>query len=326
MINLRKKHFLILSIILLAIIIIFIYIKKTKINNDYENDISFQEVSNSNLSEEINSKELASIQDFDVYPKDKNIYISENINNVNNNNIDFQEISNSNFANNMGFNLQLLDSNFIENIDLEMQSSIQGFNALAENNHKTNINIDQWKKIKNYFLEFYCDDVFEISFLPPKDQIFIQNEKTKFNLKEKIKQRQDSIYKWQKLFNESQIKINNLQKKINSLPNPQIIEDEFKQLTTSENNFKQRQLYKNNNIPNIHQQIQKYDIDKENEKLQSQITQIEEKKEYFYKEIKKEKENQKRFSKIIYEIKKNHYDEIRYNIQYIKNNFYIESV
>ncbi|MDV3178750.1 MAG: hypothetical protein Q8855_00650, partial [Candidatus Phytoplasma australasiaticum] len=114
MINLRKKHFLILSIILLAIIIIFIYIKKTKINNDYENDISFQEVSNSNLSEEINSKELASIQDFDVYPKDKNIYISENINNVNNNNIDFQEISNSNFANNMGFNLQLLDSNFIE--------------------------------------------------------------------------------------------------------------------------------------------------------------------------------------------------------------------
>ncbi|MDV3169158.1 MAG: hypothetical protein Q8796_02550, partial [Candidatus Phytoplasma australasiaticum] len=169
-------------------------------------------------------------------------------------------------------------------------------------------------------------DVFEISFLPPKDQIFIQNEKTKFNLKEKIKQRQDSIYKWQKLFNESQIKINNLQKKINSLPNPQIIEDEFKQLTTSENNFKQRQLYKNNNIPNIHQQIQKYDIDKENEKLQSQITQIEEKKEYFYKEIKKEKENQKRFSKIIYEIKKNHYDEIRYNIQYIKNNFYIESV
>ncbi|MDV3186273.1 MAG: hypothetical protein Q8850_02220, partial [Candidatus Phytoplasma australasiaticum] len=104
MINLRKKHFLILSIILLAIIIIFIYIKKTKINNDYENDISFQEVSNSNLSEEINSKELASIQDFDVYTKDKNVYISENINNVNNNNIDFQEISNSNFANNMVFN------------------------------------------------------------------------------------------------------------------------------------------------------------------------------------------------------------------------------
>ncbi|MDO8030306.1 hypothetical protein OC709_02180 ['Planchonia careya' phytoplasma] len=102
MINLRKKYFLILSIILLAIIIIFIYIKKTIINNDYENDISFQEVSNSNLSEEINSKALVSIQNFNVRQKDKNFYISENINNVNNNNIYFQEISNSNFANNMG--------------------------------------------------------------------------------------------------------------------------------------------------------------------------------------------------------------------------------
>ncbi|MDV3157473.1 MAG: hypothetical protein Q8889_01595 [Candidatus Phytoplasma australasiaticum] len=310
MINLRKKHFLILSIIFLVIIIIFMYIKKTKINNDYKTDISFQEVSNSNLSEEINSKALAPIQDFDMQQqKDKNFYISTNINYKNNNDIYFQEISNSNFAKNM---------------DSEIQSSIQEFNSQVGNNHKTNINIYQWEKIKNYFLNFDCDNISEISFLPLKDQVFIQHEKTKFNIKTKIKQKQDLIYKWQKWFDDSQIKINNLQKKINSLLDLQIIEDECQQLTTSENKSKQRQLHKNNNIPNIHQQIQKYDIDKKNHKLQLKQTQIKEQKEYFYKEIEKEKENQKRFSKTIDEIEKNHSDEIKYNIQYIKNHFYIQ--
>ncbi|MDV3148975.1 MAG: hypothetical protein Q8733_02120 [Pigeon pea little leaf phytoplasma] len=96
MINLHKKHFLILSIIFLTIIIIFIYIKKTTINNNYKTDISFQEVSN---------------------------------------------------------------SNFAENMNLETQSSMQEFNSQAENNHKTNINIYQWEKIKNYFLESDCDNV-----------------------------------------------------------------------------------------------------------------------------------------------------------------------
>ncbi|MDO8030307.1 hypothetical protein OC709_02185 ['Planchonia careya' phytoplasma] len=43
------------------------------------------------------------------------------------------------------------------------------------------------KKIKNYFLELDCDDVFEISFLLLKDQVFIKNEKTKFNIKSENK-------------------------------------------------------------------------------------------------------------------------------------------
>ncbi|MDO8060347.1 hypothetical protein, partial [Candidatus Phytoplasma citri] len=303
MINVSKKYLLILSIILLFITIVFIYINK---NNEHKSDILL-EVSDSNLSEEINSKLLEQTKESDIQPKDKNLYINQKNNNENNNDISFQKKLNSDFPKEI-------------KIDGQTQSSIQKFNSQEEKkykNYKTNINFDQWEQIQKYFLDLEYDDVSKISFLPHEDQIFIQKEKTKFNIEEKIKQKQESLKKWQKWFNESQRKINDLQKKINSLPDLKIIEDELQKLIKLE---KQR-LYPNNNNPNINPQIKKYDFDTENQKIQLKIIKLTEQKENIYKEIEKEKENQKRFSKIIDEIKENYYKEIQYNIQYIKNNF-----
>ncbi|MDO8057651.1 hypothetical protein [Candidatus Phytoplasma gossypii] len=305
MINVSKKYLFILSIILLFITIVFIYINK---NNEHKSDILL-EVSDSNLSEEINSKLLEQTKESDIQQKDKTFYIDQKINNENNNDISFQKKLNSNFPREM-------------KIDSKTQSSIQKFNSQEEKKYKTNINFDQWKQIQKYFLDLEYNDVSKISFLPLEDQIFIQKEKTKFNIEEKIKQKQESLKKWQKWFNESQRKINYLQKKINSLPDLKILEDELQKLIKLEN----QGLYPNNNKPNINPQIKKYDFDTEHEKIQLKIIQRTEQKENIYKEIEKEKENQKRFSKIIDEIEENHYKEIQYNIQYIKNHFYIQQL
>ncbi|MDO8054256.1 hypothetical protein OC707_02270 ['Opuntia sp.' phytoplasma] len=305
MTNVSKKYLFILSIILLFITIVFIYINK---NNEHKSDI-FLEVSNSNLSEEMNSKLLEQKKESDIQPKDNNFYIDQKINNENNNDISFQKKLNSNFLKE-------------RKIDSKTQSSIQKFNSQEEKKYKTNINSDQWEQIQKYFLDLEYDDVSKISFLPSEDLIFIQKEKTKFNIEEKIKQKQESLKKWQKWFNESQRKINNLQKKLNFLPDLKILEDELQKLIKLEN----QQLYPNNNKPNINPQIKKYDFDTEHQNLQSKIIQITEQKENIYKEIEKEKENQKRFSKMIDEIKENHCKEIQYNIQYIKNNFCIQQL
>ncbi|MDV3166377.1 MAG: hypothetical protein Q8807_01710 ['Waltheria sp.' little leaf phytoplasma] len=307
MINVNKKYLFIFSIILLFIAIVFIYINK---NNEHKSDIFFQEVSDSNLSEEINSELSEKMQDSDIQPKDKTFDINQKINNENNNNIYFQKESNSNFPKEINE----------EKVDSKTQSSLQKFNSQKEKKYKTNINFDQWEQIKKYFLNLEYDDV-SISFLPSEDQIFIKKEKTKFNIEDKIKQKQELLQKWQKWFDESQKKINYLQKELNSLPDLQILEDELQKLIKIEN----QKLYPNNNNPNINSQIKKYDFDTEHQKLQLKIKQ-KENIENFYKEIEKEKENQKRFSKIIDEIKENHRKAIKYNIQYIKNNFEIQQL
>ncbi|MDO8059381.1 hypothetical protein OC683_02065 ['Crotalaria aegyptiaca' phytoplasma] len=257
----------------------------------------------------MNSKLSEQMQNLDIKTEDKTFYIDQKINNENNNDIYFQKKSNSNFPREI-------------KIDSKTQTSIQKFNSQEEKKYKTNINFDQWEQIQKYFLNLKYDDVSQISFLPFEDQIFIQNEKTKFNIEEKIKKTQELLKKWQKWFNESQIKINDLQKKLNSLPDLKIFEDELQKLINLEN----QRLYPNHNNPNINPQIKKYDFDTEHQKLQLKIIQIIEQKENIYKEIEKEKENQKRFSKIIDEIEENHHKEIQYNIQYIKNNFYIQQL